>query len=66
LFQAGSDLPEQAWRKGRVYDAKKGHHRAKIDWKIGFERDKVYATNSGAYDTHRHGQLTGAQRLTEQ
>jgi len=48
LLRAESNLPEQAPRKGGVYEAESGHHPAKIGWKIGFERDKVYATNSDA------------------
>jgi hypothetical protein len=45
---------------------KSGCHPAKIGWKIGFERDKVYATNSDAYDSHEHGELKGAQQVAEQ
>jgi hypothetical protein len=52
--------------KAALMATKSGCHPAKIGWKIGVERDKVYATNSDAYDSHEHGELTGAQQVAEQ
>jgi hypothetical protein len=52
-------------QKAGFMTMKSRHHRAKIGWKIGYERDKVYATNSDPYGSHRFGELTGAQSSRE-
>ena len=52
-------------QKAGFMTMKSRHHGAKIGWKIEYERDKVYATNSDQYGSHRYGELTGAQRSRE-
>ena len=52
-------------QKAEFMTMKSRHRRAKIGWKIEYERDKVYAKNSDQYGSHRYGELTGAQRSRE-